>query len=155
MTMFKTWLFGVVAAAMALSILYGLLPKGAMMTVAKCVGSVILVLVMLRPIISLETWALFDTYNSLEREIASQTESLAEKNLWEMKTLIEEECAAYISEKGAQMGVEVHAEVRCYVREGVPFPGEVSLNIPYHHNLSECIAQELEIAPSKQHWQEN
>lgn len=155
MTMFKTWLFGVVAAAMALSILYGLLPKGAMMTVAKCVGSVVLMLVMLRPLMSLEPWGLFDTYDYWETEIVEQTETLAEENLRDMEFLIEEETAAYISEKGVQMGVEVHAEVRCYVREGVPFPEEVSLNIPYHYGLSEFIARELDIAPSKQHWQEN
>ena len=53
MTFFRTWLFGIVAASMALSILYALLPKGAILTAAKSAGSLILILVMLRPLVTL------------------------------------------------------------------------------------------------------
>ena len=44
MTLFRTWLFGIVAAAMALALLYALVLKGALLTVAKCTGGLIMLL---------------------------------------------------------------------------------------------------------------
>ena len=52
MTLFRTWLFGIVAAAMALALLYALVPKGALLTVAKCTGGLIMLLVVIRPLLA-------------------------------------------------------------------------------------------------------
>ena len=155
MTFFRTWLFGIVAASMALSILYALLPKGAILTAAKCAGSLILILVMLRPLVTLQVEDLEFSYDVWEEKTTEQTEQLAQDNLREMEALIEEECSAYISEKAAQLGLTVKAEVLCEVRDGVPFPAEVTLNIPYNEMLSDTIAADLDIPYDKQHWQEN
>lgn len=155
MTFFRTWLFGIVAASMALSILYALLPKGAILTAAKCAGSLILILVMLRPLVTLRVEDLEFSYDVWEEKTTEQTEQLAQDNLSSMEALIEEECSAYISEKAAQLGVTATAEVFCEVRDGVPFPAEVTLNIPYHKTLSDIIAADLDIPYERQHWQEN
>ena len=58
MSLLKTWLFGVIAAAMALSILYALVPKGALLTIAKCTGGLIMLLVVVRPLLALDPAAL-------------------------------------------------------------------------------------------------
>ena len=155
LTFFRTWLFGIVAASMALSILYALLPKGAILTAAKCAGSLILILVMLRPLVTLQVEDLEFSYDVWEEKTTEQTEQLAQDNLREMEALIEEECSAYISEKAAQLGLTVKAEVLCEVRDGVPFPAEVTLDIPYNEMLSDTIAADLDIPYDKQHWQEN
>lgn len=155
MTFFRTWLFGIVAASMALSILYALLPKGAILTAAKCAGSLILILVMLRPLVSLRVEDLAISYDGWEELTTEQAEELARGNLWEMSALIESDCSAYILEKAAQLGLTVTAEVRCEVRDGVPFPVEVTLDIPYHETLSQTIAADLDIAREHQHWQKN
>ena len=155
MTFFRTWLFGIVAASMALSILYALLPKGAILTAAKCAGSLILILVMLRPLVTLRLEDLAVSYDVWEERTAEQTEQLTQDNLSSMEALIEEECSAYISEKAAQLGLTVKAEVLCEVRDGVPFPAEVTLDIPYNEMLSESIAADLDIPYEKQYWQEN
>ncbi|MBQ2782398.1 MAG: hypothetical protein IJE94_04305 [Oscillospiraceae bacterium] len=155
MTFFRTWLFGIVAASMALSILYALLPKGAILTAAKCAGSLILILVMLRPLVTLRVEDLAVPYDVWEERTAEQTEQLTQDNLSSMEALIEEECSAYISEKAAQLGVTVKAEVLCEVRDGVPFPAEVTLDIPYNEMLSDTIAADLDIPYERQHWQEN
>ena len=140
---------------MALSILYALLPKGAILTAAKCAGSLILILVMLRPLVTLRVEDLAVPYDVWEERTAEQTEQLTQDNLSSMEALIEEECSAYISEKAAQLGVTVKAEVLCEVRDGVPFPAEVTLDIPYHKALSYIIAADLDIPYERQHWQEN
>ena len=155
MTFFRTWLFGIVAASMALSILYALLPKGAILTAAKCAGSLILILVMLRPLVTLRVEDLELSYDAWEELTTEQTEQLTQDNLGEMEALIEGESSAYISEKAAQLGLAVTAEVLCEVRDSVPFPAEVRLNIPYHEALSDSIAADLDIPYEKQHWQEN
>lgn len=155
MSFFRTWLFGIVAASMVLSILYALLPKGAILTVAKCAGSLILILVMLRPLVTLRVEDLSVSYDRWEDLAAEQMEQLTGDNLSEMEALIEGECSAYISEKAAQLGLTVKAEVLCEVRDGVPFPAEVTLDIPYHKVLSDSIAADLDISYEKQYWQEN
>ena len=53
MSIFRTWLFGIMAAAMALSILYALVPKGALLTIAKCTGGLVMLLVVVRPLLAL------------------------------------------------------------------------------------------------------
>ena len=155
MTFFRTWLFGIVAASMVLSVLYALIPKGAILTAAKCAGSLILILVMLRPLVTLRLEDLAVSYDVWEERTTEQTEQLTQDNLSSMEALIEEECSAYISEKAAQLGLTVKAEVLCEVRDGVPFPAEVTLDTPYNEMLSDTIAADLDIPYDKQHWQEN
>ena len=155
MTFFRTWLFGIVAASMVLSVLYALIPKGAILTAAKCAGSLILILVMLRPLVTLRLEDLAVSYDVWEERTAEQTEQLTQDNLSSMEALIEEECSAYISEKAAQLGLTVKAEVLCEVRDGVPFPAEVTLDTPYNEMLSDTIAADLDIPYDKQHWQKS
>lgn len=153
MTFFRSWLFGIVAASMALSLFYAMVPKGAILSVAKCAGSLLLILVMLRPLLNLRAEDFPFSYDRWEGEVRAQTEELAEENREEMEMLIEEEVRAYISEKGQQMGVCVQPEVYCEMRDGVPFPAEVHLDVPYHAELSRRICEDLNIGPEKQYWQ--
>ena len=153
MTFFRTWLFGIVAASMVLSILYALLPKGAILTAAKCAGSLILILVMLRPLVTLRVEDLELSYDGWMELTSEQSAEMAQDNLSEMETLIEEECSAYISEKAAQLGLTVTAEVLCEIRDGVPFPAEVTLDIPYNEVLSNTIVADMNIPYEKQYWQ--
>ena len=154
MTFFSNWLFGIVAASIALSLVYAMVPKGAILSVAKCAGSLILILVMLRPLLNLRAEEFTVSYEKWEGELSAQTEDLAEENLREMETLIEGEVCAYISEKGLQLGLTVQPDVYCQTRDGVPFPVEVHLDIPYHGGLSRYIAEELDIGPERQYWLE-
>ena len=75
MSLLKTWLFGVIAAAMALSILYALVPKGALLTIAKCTGGLIMLLVVVRPLLALDPAALHIRYEEWDRLIGQQTEA--------------------------------------------------------------------------------
>lgn len=154
MTFFSSWLFGIVAASIALSLVYAMVPKGAILSAAKCAGSLILILVMLRPLLSFQAEEFTASYEKWEGELFAQTEDLAEENLREMESLIEGEVCAYISEKGLQLGLAVLPEVYCEARDGVPFPVEVHLDIPYHGALSRYISEELDIDPERQYWLE-
>lgn len=154
MNFFRSWLFGIVAASMALSLVYAMVPKGAILSTAKCAGGLILILVMLRPLLALRAEEFSISYEKWEGELAAQTENLAEENLQEMEALIEEEVRAYISEKGQHLGLMVQSQVYCEVRDGVPFPSEVHLDIPYHAELAQCIYKDLDIGLERQYWLE-
>lgn len=154
MSILRTWLFGVMAAAMALSILYALVPKGALLTIAKCTGGLVMLLVVVHPLLALAPGELHLQYEEWERTIQQQTETYTAANQQEMETLIQEETAAYISEKAAQLGVVCHPEVTCQVRDGVPFPVEVTLDIPKNTALSQIIRTDLGIDEMHQRWQE-
>lgn len=138
---------------MAVSLLYALVPKGAILTAAKCTGSLILVLVMLRPLVTLQIADAAPSLEDWEAAIEEQSEQMTQENAQQMEELIETECSAYISEKAAQLGLSVSAEVYCVLREGVPFPSAVTLDIPYNAALSQRIAEDLDIDPSHQYWQ--
>lgn len=152
MSLLKTWLFGVIAAAMALSILYALVPKGALLTIAKCTGGLIMLLVVVRPLLALDPAALHIRYEEWDRLIGQQTEAYTTENQQKMEAIIQKETAAYISEKAAVLGLSCNPEVTCRQQDGVPFPTEVTLDIPKNAVLSKIIAADLDIGEEAQHW---
>ena len=154
MSVFRTWLFGIVAAAMVLSILYALLPKGALLTIAKCTGGLVLRRGVLRPLLTLDMDSLRWQYEAWEGAIQQQTEAYTDANRQEMAAIIQQETAAYISEKAAALGLTCHPEVVCQERDGVPFPVEVTLDIPRNPALAEVLGTDLGIGEDCQHWQE-
>lgn len=154
MSVFRTWLFGIVAAAMVLSILYALIPKGALLTIAKCTGGLVMLLVVLRPLLTLDMDSLRWQYEAWEGTIQQQTEAYTDANRQEMAVIIQQETAAYISEKAAALGLTCHPEVTCQERDGVPFPVGVTLDIPRSPALAEVIETDLGIDEDCQHWQE-
>ena len=154
MSFFRTWLFGIVAAAMALSILYALVPKGTFLTVAKCTGGLIMLLVVIRPLLALDLGGLHVDYREWERTVQQQTDDYTAANQEEMAAIIQQETAAYISEKAAALGLACHPEVACQLRDGVPFPAEVTMDIPKDAALARLIAEDLGIDEEHQNWRE-
>ena len=154
MTLFRTWLFGIVAASMALALLYALVPKGALLTVAKCTGGLIMLLVVIRPLLALDLDGLRVGYEEWERTIQQQTDDYTAENQREMETIIQQETAAYISEKAAELGLTCCPEVTCRLQDGVPFPTEVTMDIPKNATLSRIIAADLDIDEAHQRWRE-
>ena len=68
----RQWLLGVLAAAMALSLLYALLPKGAVRGAARATGGLILLLVVLGPLAGLDLSDLALRYEDLSRDMERQ-----------------------------------------------------------------------------------
>lgn len=154
MSVLRTWLMGIVAAAMALSILYALVPKGALLTVARCTGGLILMLVVFRPLLALEPDTLSLQYDTWQNTVQQQTDDYAAQQQQELTRIIQQETAAYISEKAAALGLTCCPQVACQLQDGVPLPVEVTLDIPRNEALSALIAADLGIGEAQQHWRE-
>ena len=71
----RQWLLGILAAAMGLSLLYALLPKGAVRAAAKATGGLILLLAVLGPAAGLDLSDLAVRYEDLSRDMEQQAET--------------------------------------------------------------------------------
>lgn len=149
-----SWLLGIIAAAMVLSILYGLLPKGTIRSISRVTGGLILMLVILRPLAGGDWTHLMTRYADYQESIDDRIENYRRQNEKETERIIREKTAAYISDKAVQMGLTCHAQVETRLQQGVPYPAAVSLDIPKNAELSDMIAEELGIPAEKQRWRE-
>lgn len=153
MEWFRTWLIGVMTAALVLSILYALLPKGSIRTIAQFTGGLILVLVILRPPLSLDVSNWQGEYHTYTSQINEQIAAYEKAHQEELRAIIEQETAAYISDKGSSLGIVCHPVVTAEEQDGIPYPAEVTLDIEWNEALSRYITEELDIPVQNQCWQ--
>ena len=99
----RQWLLGILAAAMGLSLLYALLPKGAVRAAAKATGGLILLLAVLGPAAGLDLSDLAVRYEDLSRDMEQQAETYRREGQAQLELGIRQRTAAYISEKAAQL----------------------------------------------------
>ncbi len=149
----RGWLLGLVAAALILTVLRALMPKGSIRPVARVTAGLVLLLVLLRPLAGLGGGSLRVRYDELEREITARIEDYQALHENEMESIIADSTAAYISEQAAHLGLTCRAEVRCEVRDGTPQPASAAMDIPYDAQLAAAIADDLGIPAEKQSWQ--
>lgn len=149
----RGWLLGLVAAALILTVLRALVPKGSIRSVARVTAGLVLLLVLLRPLAGLGGGSLRVRYDELEREITARIEDYQTLHENELESIIADSTAAYISEQAAHLGLTCRAEVRCEVRDGTPQPASAVMDIPYDARLAAAIADDLGIPAEKQSWQ--
>lgn len=149
----RGWLLGLVAAALILTVLRALMPKGSIRPVARVTAGLVLLLVLLRPLAGLGGGSLRVRYDELEREITARIEDYQTLHENELESIIADSTAAYISEQAAHLGLTCRAEVRCEVRDGTPRPASAAMDIPYDARLAAAIADDLGIPVEKQSWQ--
>ena len=142
----RGWLLGLVAAALILTVLRALVPKGSIRPVARVTAG-------LRPLAGLGGGSLRVRYDELEREITARIEDYQTLHENELESIIADSTAAYISEQAAHLGLTCRAEVRCEVRDGTPQPASAAMDIPYDARLAAAIADDLGIPAEKQSWQ--
>ena len=153
MEWFRSWLLSVMSAALILALIYALVPKGTIRTIAQFTGGLILVLVTLQPLLQLDpgSWKL--QYREYETQIDEQIDTYRKDYQEELRTIIEEETAAYISGKGLELGIQCRPVVTTKLRDDIPYPAEVTLDTDWNEALSRYITQELDIPAENQHWQ--
>ena len=153
MEWFRSWLLSVMSAALILALIYALVPKGTIRTIAQFTGGLILVLVTLQPLLQLDpgSWKL--QYREYETQIDEQIDTYRKDYQEELRTIIEEETAAYISGKGLELGIQCRPVVTTKLRDDIPYPAEVTLDTEWDEALSRYITQELDIPAENQHWQ--
>ena len=149
----RQWLLGIVSAALVLAVIYMLVPRGKFRLAARFTGGLVLLLAVLNPLARADLgWEL--SYGDSARQIQGQIDAYREENLIKTQDIIIEQTAAYISDKGREMGLDCHPEVTARLEEGIPFPDTVTMDIPVNEELAALIAADLGIARERQIWQE-
>ena len=149
----RTWLLSIIAAGLVLAILYALVPKGRLRPIVRTTGGVALMLVILQPVLGFDFRDFAVSYQDYAQEIQALTEEYREADAAELAAIIEQRTAAYISDKGAALGVDCHAVVETELRSGVPYPCAVTLDVERNETLAACIAADLGIGKEAQVWQ--
>ncbi len=125
----KTWLLSVAAAALVASIAAALSPDGAPKKVAKFSGGLLLLLALLSPLRTVDDrdLASFTAKYTVRAVEAAKVQTAEDEEL--VKSIIEEESAAYIWDKAAALGVAPYqVEVTCRVtEEGFPALEQVTV----------------------------
>lgn len=109
----RSWLLTVIAASLICALADALMPPGAVRRVGRLVCGLVLLGAILSPLARLDLsgsqrW-LQDYLASLENREAELAETVNEQ----MKVIIEQEYAAYIVDKAAELGLDCTARVEC------------------------------------------
>lgn len=157
MEVIRTWILSVTVSAIVIAAAEAVMPAGPVKKVGRLIGGLILVLGVMQPLVTMDYEDLYAMVNALPANAISQ-EQLEQKTEDTMKGIIEEELAAYIVDKAAELGAACTAEVTCAEGEnGVPTPVEAVVTGPLtpaqKQGLIRYLDRELGIAREYQRYQ--
>ena len=150
----RSWILGLAGAAVFCAIVTELCPKGAVKSVVKSLCGMVMALALLSPLGKLDAgdYSLnMAAYRLKGQEIVEGGKDLADSY---SRTIIEDECRAYILDKAAALGLSVaDASVGLkWSSEGLWYPVECEVKHGYNEALASAIASELGIPREKQKW---
>jgi len=149
----REWILGMTVMALICSVCLTLTPQCRVKSVLKMACALVMAIALLSPIAKLD----MDGYaRSLAqyRETLIAAESAGSDSADRLiRTVIENECAAYISDKGAELGLgAVPAQVQAKWGDAFWYPYEVWLGTERSEKLMICIEGELGIPRERMHW---
>lgn len=153
MELFRQWLTGIVASALALAVALAVIPEGKIRRIARLAGGLLLILAALQPLVrGVSGRSVPDP--AYAGQVADRIDRLREDYRRELEKSIAERTAAYISAKGSQLGTPCQAEVTVRWEGEVPYPFSAVLDIPRSGELARYMEEELGIPQDRQRWQE-
>ena len=128
MDVIRQWIVGVTCASVLLAITQSLMPAGGVRRVGRLAGGLLLLLAATAPLASLDGAALGATLTEYRVAESGSAALLELENERLVKEIIEEQTAAYISDKARELGGTCTAEVTYeYGDEGMVRPVAVSI----------------------------
>ena len=152
----RQWILGMAGAAALCAAALALTPPGRVQKVQKLVCSMVMLLALISPLYSLDTGALARAMaRSRETELAlSRQAEQAEQRL--SRSIIEEECAAYILDKAGETGVTLDAAsvTARWDEDGFWYPWQAQLDGAQdcRRQLAPVIEAQLGIPEARQYW---
>lgn len=155
----RGWLLAVIAVSLLCAVADALMPPGAVRRVGRLVCGLVLMGAVLSPVAELDVeggrrWLedYLASVHSREAELTQTVES-------QMKVIIEQEYAAYIVDKAAELGWTCTARVTCErSEEGLYLPVRAEITGRFSEEervwLAEAIAQDLGIPAQAQFYME-
>lgn len=109
----RGWLMAVIAVSLLCAVADALMPPGAVRRVGKLVCGLVLLGAVLSPVANLDVESGQRWLDGYLASVQSREEELEETVESQMKSIIEQNCAAYIVDKAAELGLTCTARVEC------------------------------------------
>lgn len=146
----REWLVSLIYAAMVIAVAENMAPAGGLKKIVSMTGGLVLLVMLLRPLGDLELGGWNTGYDDYACQVEQRRLELEEENFHELQRLIEQQTAAYISDKAKQLGLDCRVEVRCKREDGMPYPHSVTVHGPFSEALGAWMEQELDIPAERQ-----
>lgn len=131
----RSWLLSVIAAALLCAVAGALMPPGPVRQVGRLVCGLVLMAAVLSPLTALDVSGGQEWLAGWASSLDSRTAALEEVVEEQRKGIIERDCAAYIVDKGSELGLTCTARVECRT-------GEEGLCLPVRAEISGDLTQE-------------
>ena len=157
----RNWVFALTAAALLSSICRSVTPSGSVKRVVTLVCGLVTVLALVSPVLELDYGGLAGDLYSLRQYAARSSQELEKTNDNLRRSIIEQECAAYILDKAKALGIEnISASVKAkWSEDGYWYPvsAEIQADAPeqLRRRLGVSIEAELGIAEDDQIWSDD
>ena len=140
----EQWLLGVACASMVMVVSGALVKGGGGQRVCKLVGSLLLLLVTLGPMVGMaeEDWQELLQWDTQAMEEAE--EALMEQNQLLYESIIEEETGAYILDKAESLGVTCQVEVVVAWDDEIPQPWSACLTGTWTQAQRDALAEMMQ-----------
>ena len=92
----RSWLTGIVAATVLVSVAESIIPEGSIRKIARFTGGLALLLVILQPLLQIQPEEFSLDFSRWEAEIQSQQADYEAENEKNLRTIIQEKTEAYI-----------------------------------------------------------
>lgn len=129
------------------------MPAGPVKGVGRLVCGLVLLCVILTPVVQLDLEGAQGWLEDYFLRLELREQELNEQVGTEMKVIIEEEYAAYIVDKAAELGMTCTARVTCREEEGLYLPEQIQvtgLTAQEQERLSLVLREELGVSLNRQ-----
>ena len=155
----RSWLLAVIAVSLLCAVADALIPSGGVKRVGRLVCGLVLMGAILSPVASLDVEGSQRWLESCLASVRSQEAELEDRVNGQMKVIIEQEYAAYIVDKAAQLGLECTVRVECRLsEEGLYLPDRTEAEGLWTASAQEemirIIAEDLGVPAQRQIYRE-
>lgn len=151
-----TYLLSVAAVGLLASLILSLLPEGPLRRSGTFVGSLLLILAVLSPLVQLDADTIAQAIARVRMEAREAVSGVETDNREILAAIIKEDCETYIWDKAQEMGLELEVEVTVEAGVNYPYPTAVTLRgavtAAQQAALSQWIEENLGIPGAQQEW---
>ena len=144
----KTYLLGIVAAAMVVAILTAFLQEDSLRKAVRLVGGILLLLAAVGPVVRMDLDAFGKYLSALSIEADELRTGIAVESKDVMAAIIREKTETYILDKAKQLGAEVAVSVTTTADADYPYPESAEIRgvLTEVQRNSLAMTMELELA---------
>lgn len=128
MTFFQNYLLSLTAASLLTGLCQSVMPPGTVKRVSAFTCSLLLFVVMARPLLQMDYALLLSRWESASAALAVHDETLEQTSYSLTQQLIVEQLEAYIQDKAEEKGIRCEAAVFCREENGLPVPDSVEVH---------------------------